>query len=147
MADSHQIVGTNINIDVIPTNIVEEKRIYQEDQTSLNRCGSYTIEQMRLEQAKMIDWICIFLIFTSIIASAVSFCITKSILSFSFLSLISLLPSLRRRKEEAIFPISSEDLQIKLKELDVEHERIKQQSKSTNLPLFTWLKHFTRKQS
>jgi hypothetical protein len=62
-------------------------------------------------------------------------------------STYSQLPSLRRRKEEAIFPISSEDLQIKLKELDVEHERIKQQSKSPNLPLFTWLKHFTRKQS
>ena len=146
MADS-QIVGTNINIDVIPTDIVEEKRISKEDQTSLNRCSSDTIEHMRLEQAKMIDWICIFLIFTSIIASAVSFCMTKSIFSFSFLSLISLLPSLRRRKEEAIFPISSEDLQIKLKELDVEHERVKQQSKSPNLPLLTWLKHFIRKQS
>ena len=87
-----QIGGTNINIDVIPTNIVEEKRIYQEDQTPLNRC-SHTIEQMRLEQARMIDWICILLISTSIIASTVSFCITKTILSFSLLSLLSLLPS------------------------------------------------------
>jgi hypothetical protein len=100
---------------------------------------------MRLEQAKMIDWICILLIFTSIVASTVSFCMTKSMLSFSFLSLLSLLPSLRRRKEEAIFPISSEDLQIKLKELEVESERIKQQSKSPTLHLFTWLKHFIRK--
>ena len=145
MADT-QIGDTNINIDVIPTNIVEEKRIYQADQTPLNSC-SHTIEQVRLEQARMIDWICILLISTSIIASTVSFCMTKSILSFSFFSLLSLLPSLRRRKEEAIFPISSEDLQIKLKELDVESERIRQQSKSPNLHFFTWLKHFIRKQS
>ncbi len=110
-----------------------------------NTCSSNTIEQMRLEQARMIDWICIFLIFISIVASAVSFCITKSIVSFSFISLLSLLPSMRRRKEEAIFPISSEDLQIKLKELDVECERIKCQNKSPNLPFLTWLKHFIRK--
>jgi hypothetical protein len=144
MADS-QIVGTNINIDVIPNNIVEEKRICQEVQATVHNRRSDPLEQMRLEQAKMIDWICILLIFTSIIASALCFCITKSVISFSFLSLNSLLPSLRRRKEEAIFPISGEDLQIKLKELDVERERVKQQSKSPYLPLFSWLKHFTRK--
>ena len=111
-----------------------------------HKSRSNTIEQMRFEQARMIDWICIFLISMSIIASAVSFCITKSIVSFSFISLLGLLPSMRRRKEEAFFPISSEDLQIKLKELDVECERIKYQNKSLNIPLFSWLKYFIRKQ-
>ena len=111
-----------------------------------NKFSSNTIEQVRIEQARMVDWICVFLISISIIASVVSFCITKSIVSFSFISLLGLLPSMRRRKEEAIFPISSEDLQIKLKELDVECERIKYQNKSPNIPLFNWLKHFIRKQ-
>ncbi len=128
MADFPKTGDANINNGVIPTNIVDEKRISQKDQVALKRRSSNAIEQVRLEQARMIDWICIFLIFTSIIASVVSFCITKSVLSFSFLSLLSLLSSIRRRKEEAIFPISSEDLQIKLKELDVEYERIRHQS-------------------
>ena len=145
MTDTHT-GDTDIHIDVIPTKMVEGKIINQEDQAPFKSC-SHSIEEMRLEQARMIDWICILLITTSIVASTVSFCMTKSMLSFSFLSLLSLLPSLRRRKEEAIFPMSREDLQIKLKELEVECERIRQQSKSPYLPLFNWLKHVLRKQT
>jgi len=122
------------------TNTLDKKPIYQENQIALSNRGPKTIEQIRLEQALMVDLLCILLIVTLIAASVVTFCITRSMFSFGFLSFLSLLPSVRRRKEEAIFPISTEDLQIKLKELDVEIERIRKQNASTILPLFTWLK-------
>lgn len=130
-------------IDASNTNTLDNKLIRQENQTLLLARRSKTTEQLRLEQARMIDLLCVLLIVTVTASSVVAFCITRSVLSFSFLSLLSLLPSIRRRKEEAIFPISAEDLQIKLKELDVEIERIKKQNASTPSLFFTWLKRIT----
>ena len=104
-----------------------------------------TIEQIRLEEARVTNLLCFFLAFGLITACAVTFCITQSPLSFGFLSGLPLIPAFRRRQGETIFPISQEDLQIKLKELDVEIERIRKQSPFTNLAPFTWLRRLLGK--
>ncbi len=92
-------------IDASNTNTLDNKLIRQENQTLPLARRSKTTEQLRLEQARVIDLLCVLLIVTVTASSVVAFCITRSVLSFSFLSLLSLLPSIRRRKEEAIFPI------------------------------------------
>ncbi len=120
-------------------NTVDNKLIRQEKQTPLLR-GSKVTDQFLVDQARNADLICITIIFMLIAASVVTFCYTRNILSLGFLTFIPLPLSIRRRKEEAIFPISAEDLQIRLKELDVEIERVRKQNAPLNLPLFTWLK-------
>lgn len=126
--------------DVSNSNILNNKPVHQENQTLPSTSGPKTIEQLRLEQARTIDLLCVLLIVTLTAGSVVAFCFTRNVLSFSFLTLLSLLPAIRRRKEEAIFPISTGDLQIRLKELDVEMERVKKQGTSITLSFFAWLK-------
>jgi hypothetical protein len=116
------------------------KLVQQENQTLLLTKGAKTTEQIRLEEARTINLLCFLLVVISAGCSVIAFCFTKSVFSFGFLTLLSSLPSIRRRKEEAIFPISPEDLQIRMKELDVEMERAKKQDVSTKPLLFTWLK-------
>ncbi len=140
-----QIGGANTNTDVEVANTVDDKPNYQENQILPLRQSSQTTEQLRVEQARMVDLLCILLIVSLTTASVVAFCVTRSLLSFSFLSLLSLLPAIRRRKEEAIFPINEKDFHIKLKELDVEIERIRKQSSSGNLPIFLLLKRILGK--
>lgn len=101
--------------------------------------GSRTLEQIRLEEARVTNVLCFLLAFGLITASAVTFCITKSPLSFGFLSGLALIRAFRRRQEEFAFPLSPEDLQIRLKELDVEAKRIEKQSTTASHPLFSWL--------
>ena len=126
--------------DIDASNTLDNKLVRQENQTSPSTSELKTTEQLRLEEARMVNWLCFLLVVISTTSSAVAFCVTKNPFSFSFLSLLPLLPVIRRRKEEAIFPISTEDLQIRLKELDVEMERVKKQNTSTTLPFFAWLK-------
>ena len=72
--------------------------------------------------------------------------LTKNPLSFmALLPVLSQVPNIRRRLEEFALPISPEDKEIRLKELDVEIARIKKQSTLTSLPLFSWLsRHLSR---
>jgi hypothetical protein len=125
--------------EVNNANTLDNKPTRQENQTPPSK-GLKMTEKFLVEQARMADFICVFLIIILIVASVVTFCSTRSMLSFSFLPFIPWILSIRRRKEEAIFPISTEDLQIKLKELDVEMEKIRKQNAPLNLPLFSWLK-------
>ncbi len=125
--------------EVSNANTLDNKLIRQENQIPLPK-GLKVTEQFLVEQARSADLICVFLFVTLVAASVVTVCITRSMLSFGFLTFIPLLLSVRHRKEEAIFPISAEDLQIKLKELDVEMERIRKQNSSMNISLLTWLK-------
>lgn len=111
----------------------------QEDEKISTESRSGSVQQMCMEQAHVNNALCALLIFVAVAATAVTFCITKSILCFNFLWLLSLLPSIKRRQEEALFPISTEDLQIRLKELDVEVERIKSGKTSTVSTLIAWL--------
>jgi len=127
--------------DVSNLNTFDNKPTCQENQTSRLTKESEIIEQLRLEQSRINDLLCIFLIVALLTASLVAFCVTRSMLSFGFLSLLSLLPSMRRRKEETIFPISAADKEIKLRELDVEIERIRKQGTPSILSFLTWLKH------
>jgi hypothetical protein len=129
-----QIGGNSTKIgDKIP-NSTEKITVSQENQMLPLPPQSFQItEQLRVQEAHMVDLLCILLITFLVTASAVAFCVTRSMLSFSFLTLLSLLPSLRRRKEEAIFPISENDFRIKLKELDVEIERIRKQNSTSKL--------------
>ncbi len=131
------------NSDASNANIVDNKPIPQENQLPPPK-GVRVPERFLVEQARIADLICVILIISLIAASAVTFCYTRSLLSFGFLTFIPLPLSIRRRKEEAIFPISAEDLQIRLKELDVEMERIRKHNALGNLPLFTWLKRIFR---
>ena len=114
-----------------------------------------TIEQIRLSLLRTNYALCIILtaglIFGPLIASTVAFCITRSPLSLSLLSPvvpgILLLLRLRRRPEEFAFPISQNDLQIRLKELDVEKAKIEKQSTTASLPLFSWLRRLLSQSS
>jgi hypothetical protein len=92
-----QSSGADNNNDVSNTNTLDSKLVQQESQTLPSARGSKTTEQLRLEQARMIDLLCVLLIVALTTSSVVAFCITRSALSFSFLSLLSLLPSIRRR--------------------------------------------------
>lgn len=136
-------IDSNIVVNTVGN--VNDTLIYRENQTPLSTKGSEIIEQMRLERVRVTDLICILLIVASVAASATTFCITKNILSFGFLSALSALPTIRRRQEEAIFPISAEDKEIKLKELDVEIARIRQRRTFASLPLLTWIHRLIRK--
>jgi hypothetical protein len=138
-----QINGADNSIDVSGANTLDVTPINQKNQTPTPKRGSKTPEQFRLEQARINDVLSILLIVIPITASVVTFCITRSLASFGFLSLLSMLPAMRRRIVEALFPISAEDLQIKMKELDVEIERIRKHNTPTILHIFTWLKRFT----
>ena len=125
--------------EVSNANVLDNKPICQENQISPLK-GLKTTEKFLVEQARIADFICVFLILILIVASVVTFCATRSMFSFGFLTFIPWILPIRRRKEEAIFPISTQDYQIKLKELDVEMERIRKQNPPINLPFFTWLK-------
>ncbi len=125
-------------------NIADNKLIRQENQPQPPK-GLKVPERFLVEQARTADLMCGIIIISLIVASVVAFCDTRSLLSFGFLTCIPLFLSIRRRKEEAIFPISTEDLQIRLKELDVEIEKIRKHNALGNLPLITWLKHIFRK--
>jgi hypothetical protein len=130
--------------DASKANIIDNKLIPQGNQ----RVPSKRLrvpEHFLVEQARITDLMCVILTVSLIVASTVAFCYTRSLFSFGFLTLISLPLSIRRRKEEAIFPIGAEDLQIRLKELDVEIEKIKSQNVWKNLPLFNWLKGIFRR--
>ncbi len=124
-------------------NRVDNKPTHQENQLPAPK--GLLPERFLVEQARMADLLCGVIIISLIAACVVAFCYTKSLLSFSFMTLIPLFLSIRRRKEEAIFPISAEDLQIRLKELDVELEKVKKQNALGNVPLLTWLKQMLRK--
>lgn len=143
MPDS-QSSDADDNSDASNANIVDDKPIHQENQLPQPK-GLKVPEHFLVEQARIADLICVILISSLIAASTVAFCYTRSLLSFGFLTFIPLPLSIRRRKEEAIFPISAEDLQIRLKELDVEMERIRKHNASGNLSLLTWLKRIFRK--
>jgi len=112
-----------------------------------------SLEHMRLSFLRTTNALCIILIVGLVVvlplASTIAFCVTRSFFSFSLLSPIipgiTLLLGLRRRQEEAIFPISPEDKEIRLKELAVEIERIRKQSTLTSLALFTWLRRLLGK--
>jgi hypothetical protein len=142
MPDS-QISDADDNSDASTANRVHNKPIPQENQ--LPPQGLKIPDHFLVEQARITDLICVVLIVSLIAASAVTFCYTRSLLSFGFLTFLSLPLSIRRRKEEAIFPIGSEDFQIKLKELDVEMARIKNQNAPIILPLFTWFKRILKR--
>jgi hypothetical protein len=109
---------------------------------SQQQANRSTTEQVRWSLLQTSNTLCIILIVGLIVvlplASTVAFCVTKSILSFGLLSPIipgiTLLLRLRRRPEEFAFPLSPEDLQIRLKELDVEANRIEKQSTTASLP-------------
>ena len=124
---------------------VDDKPTCQENQHPPLSSGLKVTEQFLIEQARITDFFCILLIVALIAASTVTFCITRSMLSYGFLTFLTLLPSIRRRKEEAIFPISNEDFQIKLKELDVEIERVRKQNARINFPIFAWLRRLIYK--
>lgn len=143
MPDS-QSSDADDNSDASIANIADNKLIRQENQ-SLPPKGLKVSERFLVEQARTADLMCGIVIISLIVASVVAFCDTRSLLSFSFLTCIPLFLSIRRRKEEAIFPISTEDLQIRLKELDVEIEKVRKQNAVGALPFFTWLKHIFRK--
>ncbi len=125
--------------------ICQNRMIKPENQASASIRELSTIEQMRLEEARVTNILCALLIFGLIAACVITFCITKSIFSFSFLSFLSPIPKIRRRQEEAIFPMGPEDLQIKLKEQEVEIARIEKQSTPIGLVLFAWLRRILGK--
>ena len=143
MPDS-QSSDADDNSDASIANIADNKLIHQENQPLPPKRLKLS-ERFLVEQARTADLMCGIIIISLIVASVVAFCDTRSLLSFSFLTCIPLFLSIRRRKEEAIFPISTEDLQIRLKELDVEIEKVRKQNAVGALSFFTWLKHIFRK--
>jgi hypothetical protein len=130
--------------DASIANRADNKLILQGNQP-LSPKELHVSERFFVEQARTADLMCGVIIISLIVASVVAFCDTRSLLSFSFLTCIPFFLSIRRRKEEAIFPISTEDLQIRLKELDVEIEKVRKQNAVGILPFFTWLKHIFKK--
>lgn len=122
----------------------DNKLIRQENQSPQQK-GLNLSEQFIMEQARKADRLCVLFIIVLVAATACTFCYTRSPLSFSFLTLLPLPLSIRRRKEEAIFPISREDLQIRLKELDIEMEKIRKQNPSVILTFLNWLKRLFKR--
>lgn len=102
-------------------------------------------EHFIMEQARKDDLLCVLMTIVVIGAAAGTFCYTRNLFSFGFLTFLSLPLSIRRRKEEAIFPISTEDYQIRLKELEIEMEKVRKQNSAVILPFLNWLKHIFRK--
>ena len=108
-----------------------------------SRSGS---ERIRLSLLRTTNALCIILTVGPLVASTIAFCITRSPLSFvALLPVLSQVSNIRRRLEEFAFPTSQEDQQIRLKELDVELERIRKQSPFANLTPFTWLRRLLGK--
>ncbi len=98
-------------------------------------------EHIRLSLLRTANTLSLILTVGPLVASTIAFCITRSPLSFvALLPVLSQASNIRRRLEESAFPISQEDQQIRLKELDVEAKRIEKQSTIASLPLFSWLR-------
>jgi hypothetical protein len=122
----------------------DNKLIRQENQAPQLK-GLNLPEHFIMEQARKDDLLCVLITIVLIGAAVGTFCYTRNLFSFGFLTLLPLPLSIRRRKEEAIFPISKEDYQIRLRELDIEMEKVRKQNSSVILPLLNWLKRIFRK--
>lgn len=100
------------------------------------------IEKARQADIHMTNMLCILLIIGPTIASAVIFCITRNPASLSLAFIIPpAIIKLRHRLQMHLYPFSQEELQIELKDREVEIERIKKQSGLSNLTILNWLRH------
>jgi hypothetical protein len=98
-------------------------------------------EQLRWSLVRTTNALSLILTMGPLIAGTIAFCITRNPWSFiALLPVLSQVSNLRRRLEESAFPISQEDLLIRLKELEVEVKRIEKQSTVASLPLFIWIR-------
>lgn len=122
----------------------DNQLICQENQ-SPQRKGLNLSEPFIMEQARKADRLCVLFIIVLVAATSFTFCYTRSPLSFSFLPLLPLPLAIRRRKDEAIFPIRTEDFQLQLRALDIEMEKIRKQNPSVILTFLNWLKRLFKR--
>jgi hypothetical protein len=72
------------------------------------------IEQMRWSYWRATFALRVFALLAVIVTTAIMFCITKSPLSFTLLSILTPLLKLGRRIENFLFPLSQEDLLLEM---------------------------------
>lgn len=96
--------------------------------------------RLRLYDYWLTNFLCLLLVLAIIIASAITFCLTRSPLSFTYFALLKLLPSLRRRIQSFLYPLSQHELTLELARLQTKVDDYEGLVNS----LITFLHHFRR---
>lgn len=133
--------GSNIEDHMCAKNsvVIKPQSTAQHPENQSSNPSESRTEEMRWSHFRTTNALCVLLILAVLTATTVTFCITKSPLSFSLLSCLTALPHLRHRIEIYLFPLSEEDLLLELMKL-------KRHQSTTGHSRFAWFHHLTGKQ-